>query len=250
MCLFSTLFLYNEDEGDNMCGRFTITVSYDELVEHLNSHYGISDASLFDVPRYNVAPSQEIITVLNDGKSNRVGYLKWGFVPPFAKDENIGFSMINARSETIFDKPSFMDSAIHRRCVILADSFYEWKKDDKMPLRIFLNNQKIFPMAGLWTTYKKSDGTKLHTVTILTTKANPFMASIHDRMPVILTNEREKIWLNPNIKDALTLKSLLIPYDYESMSAYPVSKHVNQAKIDTIDCITPVIIKKEQDLFD
>ena len=243
------IFLYNEHEGDNMCGRFTITVSYDELVEHLSSHYEIEDVSLFDLPRYNVAPSQEIISVLSDGAKYRAGYLKWGFIRPFSKNDNIEFSLINAKSETIFEKKSFMDAARHRRCVVLADSFYEWHKDSKMPMRIYLKHQKLFAMAGLWTTYKKDDGTKIHTVTILTTEANELMKDIHERMPVILTKASEHIWLNPSIKDESILKPLLKPYVAEDMDMYPVSKVVNSVKEDHLSCIEPLDTKKQQDLF-
>jgi putative SOS response-associated peptidase YedK len=236
----------------NMCGRFTVTVSYQELEEHLKEYYDIHELPLFDVPRYNIAPGQNIISVLNDGSKHRVGYLKWGFIPPFSKDESIGFQMINAKAETIFDKVSFKDSAIHKRCVILADSFYEWKKEDKgkTPHRIYLKNQKMFSFAGLWTTYQKSDGTKVHTATILTTEPNELMSSIHFRMPVILNKEDEKVWLNPRIKDKNTLLKVLKAYPSELMSADIVSNYVNQAKNDSIECIQPIHIKEKQELFD
>ncbi|TNF07517.1 MAG: SOS response-associated peptidase [Bacillota bacterium] len=234
-----------------MCGRFTITVSYEELVHHLKDYYEIDDVSLFDVPRYNVAPGQNIISVLNDGKKNRVGMLKWGFVPPYAKDEKIGFSMINAKAETIFEKQAFKDSILTKRCVVLADSFYEWKKEDnrKTPMRILLKDQKVFPIAGLWTTYKKEDGTKLHTVTLLTTSPNDLMKSIHDRMPVILNKANEKIWLNPTIKNETILQSVLKPYPSEFMMAYPVSSLVNNSKNELPDCIIEVSTENKQDLF-
>jgi putative SOS response-associated peptidase YedK len=236
-----------------MCGRFTITVSYEELVHHLKDYYDIEDVSLFDVPRYNVSPGQQIISILNDGKKNRVGLLKWGFVPPFAKDEKIGFSMINAKAESIFEKPAFKDSAMTKRCVVLADSFYEWKKDnnEKIPMRILMKNQKIFSIAGLWTTYKKEDGTKLHTVTLLTTTPNDIMKSIHDRMPVILNERDEKIWLDPNVKNEKIIKDLLKPYPSEMMMSYQVSSIVNNSRNETPDCIIEIEGRNnKQDLFD
>ncbi len=235
-----------------MCGRFTVTVSYQELEEHLKEYYDIHEMPLFDLPRYNIAPGQDIISILNDGSKHRVGYLKWGFVPPFSKDESVGFQMINAKAETIFDKISFKDSAIHKRCVILADSFYEWKKEEqkKIPHRIYLKDQKLFAFAGLWTTYQKDDGSKVHTATILTTEPNAFMSQIHLRMPVILNKEDEKIWLNPRIKDKDTLLSVLKQYPSELMKADRVSSYVNQAKNEGILCIKPIYEKEKQELFD
>ncbi|MDX9692483.1 MAG: SOS response-associated peptidase [Acholeplasmataceae bacterium] len=235
-----------------MCGRFTITVSYEELVHHLKDYYEIDDVSLFDVPRYNVAPGQEVISILNDGSKNRVGLLKWGFIPPYAKDEKIGFSLINAQAETIFSKPTFMDSAMSKRCVVIADSFYEWQKDDteKKPMLIFLRDQKLFSFAGLWTTYKKSDGSKINTVTIITTTPNELMTNIHHRMPVILSKEDEKIWLNPRIKNQDVLQHLLKPYPSAHMDYYRVSSVVNNTRNESIECIKKLDEKKEQDLFD
>jgi len=235
-----------------MCGRFTVTVSYEELQEHLKEYYDIHELPLFNVPRYNIAPGQEIISILNDGTKNRVGYLKWGFIPPFSKDESVGFQMINAKAESIFDKVSFKDSAMHKRCVILADSFYEWKKEEqtKVPHRIYLKDRKMFAFAGLWTTYQKSDGTKIHTATILTTEPNDFMSNIHFRMPVILNKEEEKIWLNPRIKDKDQLLNVLKAYPSHLMTSDIVSTYVNQAKHESIECIKPLQRKEKQELFD
>ena len=233
-----------------MCGRFTITVSYEELTRHLKETYQIESLELnTTLPRYNVAPGQDIISVINDGKKNRVGLLKWGFVPPFAKDEKIGFSMINAKAETLSEKPAFKGSLISKRCVVLADSFYEWKKDDesKVPMRILVKDQHIFPLAGLWTTNVKTDGTKLHTVTLITTQANELMNQIHDRMPVILTKENQAIWLNPSITDIKVLNQVLMPYQSDFMEMYQVSKKVNFSRYDHEDCILKIDEKK--DLF-
>ncbi|MDO9628696.1 MAG: SOS response-associated peptidase [Acholeplasmataceae bacterium] len=226
-----------------MCGRFTITVDLEDLREYLVEHFDISEMkSEFQLPRYNVAPSQDVITIINDGNKNRVGLLKWGFVPYFAKDEKIGNSMINAKSETLIDKPSFKSSFQLKRCVILADSFYEWKREEnsKTPMRIGLSDEKLFPMAGLWSTFVKPDGTKLHTTTIITTKANELMSEIHDRMPVILDDVAVKEWLNPRNQDLLNLSNLLQPFPSEKMYAYPVNSVVNNAKNDSKECILKV----------
>ena len=226
-----------------MCGRFTITVDLEDLRVYLEDHYDIKDLKTeFQLPRFNVAPGQDIITIIHDGEKHRVGTLRWGFIPPFAKDEKIGYQMINAKAETLYEKPSFLPSFKTKRCVILADSFYEWKKDGtiKRPLRIQVKDQKIFPMAGLWTTFTKEDGTKLHTCTIITTEANDFMKDIHDRMPVILDEEERIRWLNTKTTNIYELSQLLKPYPSSKMKAYEVSSRVNSALYDEPDCITPV----------
>lgn len=226
-----------------MCGRFTITVDLEDLRVYLEENYDISELKgEFDLPRFNVAPGQDVITIINDGAKNRVGTLRWGLVPSFAKDEKIGYQMINAKAETLHEKPSFLPSFRAKRCVILADSFYEWKKEDvkKQPMRILLDNQKIFPMAGLWNTFIREDGSKLHTCTIITTEANDLMKPIHERMPVILTEEMRKKWLDPRQTNLYELSKLLRPYDSKFMKAYKVSDIVNKAGYDTPDCIVEI----------
>jgi putative SOS response-associated peptidase YedK len=226
-----------------MCGRFTISISENELRNYLKESFDIEEAkSDFELPRYNVTPGQPVISIINDGKKNRVGLFKWGLVPPFAKGEKIGSNLINAKSETLMDKPSFKPSFQSKRCVILANGFYEWRKEEKgkTPMHILMTDHSIFPMAGLWSTYTKDDGSKLHTTTIITTSANELVSSIHDRMPVILTEESRKIWLNPSIKDFPTLQKVLTPYDANKMKAYRVSALVNTATNDSIECIKEV----------
>jgi putative SOS response-associated peptidase YedK len=223
-----------------MCGRFTITVSIDELREYLKEDYDIDlEERLFDVPRYNVSPGQDVIAIINDGKKNRVGLLRWGFLPPFAKDEKLAYQMINAKSETLSEKPSYQDAFKSKRCIILADGFYEWMKDksNQKPMYIHQKDKSIFPMAGLWSTWTKPDGTKIHTCTIVTTEANDLMASFHDRMPVILEETSKHTWLNPYERNIGTLSTLLKPYDSKKMSLYPVSTLVNSSKNDTVSCI-------------
>ncbi|MBN2300045.1 MAG: SOS response-associated peptidase [Acholeplasmataceae bacterium] len=226
-----------------MCGRFTITVTMDELKEYLKAYYDIEEIeNEFDIPRYNVSPGQEVITIINDGNKNRIGLLKWGFVPPFAKDEKTSYTMINAKAETLHEKISYKGSFEHKRCVILADGFYEWKKekDHKQPIRILMKDHKIFPIAGLYATYQRQDGSKLHTCTLITTEANKMMSSIHERMPVILTEEHRKVWLNPHNTDIKQLSLLLTPYESDHMISYKVSNIVNQTKNDLKMCIEPL----------
>ena len=226
-----------------MCGRFTITVDLEDLREYLVDHYDITELkSEFELPRYNIAPTQDVITIINDGSKNRVGLLKWGLIPPFAKDEKIGASMINAKSETLMERPSFRSSFQTKRCVILADSFYEWKREEnkKTPMRIGLNNNQIFPMAGLWSTFTRSDGSKIHSTTIITTNANELMSEIHHRMPVILDDESVATWLNPRIQDLNMLSKMLKPYESKDMYSYKVSPIVNNARNDLKECILKI----------
>jgi putative SOS response-associated peptidase YedK len=222
-----------------MCGRFSITINQEELKAHLSTNYNVANFSaVFKLPRFNIAPGQEIIAIINDGKNNRVGHLKWGFIPSFAKDEKIGFSMINAKSETIDQKISYRQSFEKRRCLILADSFYEWKRvgKDKTPMRIKKTDGSIFAMAGIWNTYIRPDGVKVHSCAIITTSANKLVGEIHDRMPVILNQVDQKVWLN-QVSDPITLKALLKPYPETEMEAYEVSSIVNNAANDVVECI-------------
>ncbi len=227
-----------------MCGRFTITVTMDELKEYLSEYYDIDEMkSSIVVPRYNVAPGQEVISIINDGSKNRVGLLKWGFVPSFAKDNKLAHTMINARSEMIHEKKAYRPSLEHKRCVILANGFYEWKNtgEEKIPMRILMKNHSLFPIAGLWSSYVKRDGTKEHTCTIITTQANDIVSQIHNRMPVILNEEDRKTWLNPNIKDYNLVTPLLKPFLPERMYAYQVSTKVNSALNEIPECIEPIV---------
>ncbi|MCR3906291.1 MAG: SOS response-associated peptidase [Tenericutes bacterium] len=223
-----------------MCGRFTVSVTLDELKQYLYDDYDIEEVNNdFNLPRFNVAPGQSIISIINDRTKNRVGLLKWGFIPSFAKDEKTSLNIINAKAETLHQKPAFITSFQSKRCVIIADGFYEWKKSDdkKTPMHIQLKDKKLFPMAGLWNTFTKDDGTKIHTCAIITTKANDMMSTIHDRMPVILSEDSRKSWLNPDNKDLNELSRLLNPYDSNQMESYQVSNIVNNASNDVPDCI-------------
>jgi putative SOS response-associated peptidase YedK len=226
-----------------MCGRFTLDIEPEAMTNYLYEHYQIENLNEdIRLPRYNVAPGQQILTVLNDGKKYRAGTLKWGFVPFFSKDEKIGYKMINARAETLAEKASFKQSLVNKRCIILADGFYEWKKENnaKFPMRFRLKERELFSFAGLWSSYTREDGTKLYTCTIITTTPNSLVSPVHDRMPVILTKDAEKIWLNPEQKDPQLLTSLLNPYDVNHMEVYPVSSLVNSTKYDQKECIEAV----------
>lgn len=169
--------------------------------------------------------------------------MRWGLVPFWAKEASIGYKMINAKSETLTEKPSFRKPFKEKRCLVLADGFYEWGKTDKknkVPYRLVLKNRQPFAFAGLWDIWKTPEGDKLLSFTIITTSANELMESIHDRMPVILHEKDEAKWLDPEFKDTEKLSSLLQPYPSELMEAYKVSTIVNSPKNDTLACIEPV----------
>ena len=230
-----------------MCGRFTLAISAKQLSDYVMEKYHIDDYIKDEaLPKFNIAPGSEVISIIQDLKKYRIGTLKWGFIPSFSKDD-ISFQMINAKAETLFEKPSFKKAALSQRCVILADSFYEWNKNDKKeaPRRILTTDQKIFSMAGIWNTYVKEDGSKVHTVAIVTTKANDMMSRIHDRMPVILTKKGEDLWLNPLVKEQKQLEKVLIPYQSDKMKMHKVSKNVNRSTYEFEDAI--IELKDEDD---
>ena len=229
-----------------MCGRLSIAVSKKDLKEYLNDFYRIEVLpEEIDLPRYNVAPGEDLVSLINDGERFRVGLLKWGFVPEFKRDLNK--PIINARSETVDKLFSFKKSFYERRCVILADGFFEWERSSgtKTPYRFVLKNKKIFGFAGLWTVSFNELNQKVYTTTIITTKANSLMKDIHDRMPVILSEDQVKFWLDPNLKDLDALKKILVPFASSSMDFYEVSRVVNNANNKGEDTIRP--IKKSTD---
>lgn len=232
-----------------MCGRFTLTVTWEELM----TRYLIDPESVspFHVPRYNIAPTQMVTAIIHDGSTNRIGQLQWGLVPSWAKDSSGGAKMINARSETLEDKPAYRMPFYRKRCLIPADGFYEWQKsgNGKQPFRIGLKNGEIFSMAGLYDIWITPGGEKLSTCTVITTEPNRLMEPIHNRMPVILKPADEALWLerqpsshtHGNHPSHLqSLKELLRPYPAEEMQAVPVSTTVNSVKNDTQDCIRSI----------
>ncbi|QDX94699.1 SOS response-associated peptidase [Brevibacillus laterosporus] len=221
-----------------MCGRFTLFVKPDDLKER----YSLEEIPFELIPRYNIAPTQHITAIINDKGRNRIGQLKWGLIPSWSKDEKMAYKMINAKAETIREKPSFKKLFIRKRCIIPADGFYEWKKidSDKQPMRIMMKDEGIFSLAGLYDTWTSPEGVRINTCTIITTKPNTLMADIHDRMPVIIKREDESLWLNRDVQDGELLESLLLPFDEEQMKAYPVSKMVGNVRNDLPECIAEI----------
>ncbi len=218
-----------------MCGRFTLVSPYIAIAERFHV---AEPANLRS--RYNIAPGQEILCVLGDGK-NRLEFLRWGLVPFWAKDPAIGNRLINARAETLAEKPSFRQAFARRRCLVVADGFYEWRSAGKrkVPVYVFLKSRTPFGFAGLYETWKAPDGTQIRTCTIITTEANDLLRPIHDRMPVILPERVEGDWLDPAETRLERLQSLLRPFPPDEMDAYEVTPVVNNAAHDTPDCILP-----------
>lgn len=223
-----------------MCGRFTLFAPYYEIIDRFDIESAFAESDY--IPSYNIAPSQQVVAIINDGRKNRLGHLRWGLIPPWAKDEKIGYKMINARAETVAEKPSFRKAFQKQRCIIPADSFYEWQKEDgkKIPMRIKLKTDELFAIAGLWESWKSPDGKTIHTCTAITTEPNNLMKPIHDRMPVILKKENEAAWLDPRNNDIDFLGNMLLPFDEGQMDAYSVSSAVNSPKNNEEALIVPV----------
>ena len=223
-----------------MCGRYSITTPVE----------GLRQLFLFEempnlAPRYNVAPTQEVPVVRREsvGEGGRhLRMLRWGLIPSWAKDRKIAYKTINARAETVAEKPSFRSAFRKRRCLILADGFYEWRKEgeSKQPYRIVLADRGPFAMAGLWESWRDpEDKSLVESCTIIVTEANAYLSRLHHRMPVILAPDDHEAWLDPGA-GASDLQSLLRPFEAAPMAAYPVSRHVNKPANDDAECIEAV----------
>jgi putative SOS response-associated peptidase YedK len=222
-----------------MCGRFTLTIDPAHLQEAFPWAVIPNDLS----PRFNIAPSQPVAVIPNTG-DNILSMYQWGLIPSWAKDPAIGDRMINARAESLAVKPSFRNAYRRRRCLILADGFYEWKQSpglkSKQPVYIRLINNHPFAFAGLWEHWTSPDGSEIRSCTIITTQPNSLLLTIHNRMPVILPTETFSQWITPADLPAIQLNELLAPYPAEEMIAYPVSKMVNSPQFDSPDLIKPI----------
>jgi putative SOS response-associated peptidase YedK len=223
-----------------MCGRFSLITDIDEII----ARFYVDEVSEMNyTPRYNIAPSQSVTAIVHHHGKRRMGQLQWGLVPFWAKDKKIGYKMINARTESLHEKPSYKHLIGKKRCLIIADSFYEWKKledGSKIPVRIHLKDEKPFAFAGLWDRWVSQKGESITTCTILTTTPNKPMTDIHNRMPVILTEEGEQTWLDPEITSYSELSPLFAPHLDEEMGYYQVSTIVNSPQNDVPDCIQPL----------
>jgi len=223
-----------------MCGRFTLASDAVALREAFPEIEFPPHREL--TPRYNIAPSQDIAVVPNTG-SYQVEFFRWGLIPSWAKERKIGYRLINARAETLATKPSFRLAYRRRRCLILADGFYEWQDrpgKKKRPMYVRLASGKPFAFAGLWEVWRTPDDQTLRSCTIITTRPNAHLEPIHNRMPAILSPQSYHRWLDPEERSPEELEDLLEPFDAEEMIIYPVSTVVNNPRIDSPVCIEPV----------
>ena len=221
-----------------MCGRFIIKSDHDQIQLAFN----IDQVEAQVQPSYNIAPTQSIVTVAQHDGQNVLENMRWGLIPVWAKDMSIGSKMINARVESVAEKASFKRPLKSRRCLIVADGFYEWQKEGakKIPMFIHLKSQKPFAFAGLYDVWKSPDGDWITSCAIITTRPNELMETIHNRMPVILPKTAYKSWLDAANQDLDELVALLQPYPADKMLAYPVSPLVNSPRNNSPECIQAI----------
>lgn len=219
-----------------MCGRF----SQSKSAETIAQVFQVNNVPAL-TPRYNIAPTQQIQTILQNAEQSQREFqmLHWGLIPSWAKDPKMGARMINARAETVTEKPSFRAAFKQRRCLILADGFYEWQQQEKnkQPFYFRMNDEHPFAFAGLWEHWKSGDGEVIDSCTILTTEPNDLMRPVHNRMPVIIDPKDYDLWLDTEVKKPELLQPLLRSYSAEEMTAYPVSTKVNKPVNDSAELI-------------
>ncbi len=227
-----------------MCGRYTLH----HTPQQVEMRFDVQQVLAVPQERYNIAPSQPIPVVLEPSGSRMLDAFRWGLIPSWAKDAAIGNKLINARAETLAEKPSFRNALSRRRCLIPGDGFYEWKKeaDKRQPMHIRRQDGELFAFAGLWEEWRQADGTPLRTCTIITVAPNALMADIHDRMPAMLRPDAEAQWLDMSQRNVPDLLGLLQPYEAAWMTAFPVSRRVNTPTSDDPACLEPVIVAPAQ----
>jgi putative SOS response-associated peptidase YedK len=217
-----------------MCGRFTLKTPAAQWLPHFGIQHG-ADLNL----RYNIAPTQSVATVVNRQGQRTLAEMRWGLIPFWAKDKSIASRLINARAETVASKPAFRASFKSRRCLIIADGFYEWLSTDhgKQPVYIRLRNEQPFAFAGLWDHWKNEEDEAIESCTIITTHANSLLEEVHARMPVMLDDRVYDLWLDEELHDKQRLEELLQPYPAREMKYSPVSQTVNSPRNDSPECI-------------
>lgn len=223
-----------------MCGRYALFASIEDILDRFELRERCAPFAY--APRYNIAPTQPVLAITASEQGKRhPALLRWGLIPSWAKDLKIGNRLINARAETISEKPSFRQSFRQRRCLIIASGFYEWRREGtrKVPFFVRLKSREPFGFAGLWDLWHSPQGDEVQSCTIITTEANELMKGIHDRMPVILPKAAESAWLDPDRESGPELMELLAPYPLDEMEAYPVSPRVNSAQAEGPECVEP-----------
>jgi putative SOS response-associated peptidase YedK len=217
-----------------MCGRFTITVTIG-----LPERFGVTRTEVQIEPRYNIAPSQPVPVIILEEDARLITEMVWGLVPHWARDPATTRRPINARCESLAERPSFRDPLRYTRCLVPANGFYEWKKSGKKtdPYYFHRKDNRLMAIAGLYDTWKATDGSRLRTFTIITTEPNSLVSSYHDRMPALLLEEDENRWLEPGWIPDETLRELLKPYPAGLLEAYPVSRRVNDPSSEGEDLV-------------
>jgi len=223
-----------------VCRQFTLTSQdWDTILEV----YGLSDSNYKNFshkPRYNIKTTEDVVTVISAGQSRRIGLMRWGLIPAWETDFKRGSHRVNARAETLMHKASFKSLVAQKRCVVLADSFFDWKhgeNGEKQPMRFCVKERKVFGMAGLYDAWMTPEGNKLFSCTVITVAPNKLVAEIHNRMPAILTQEAEAIWLDTSVKEPAQLLPLLQPYKSADMYGYPVTRDIGKRGVDSPECI-------------
>jgi putative SOS response-associated peptidase YedK len=221
-----------------MCGRYSLASDYD-IIQH---RFSIDAKNLPYKQRYNIAPTQDVLTVTRTGNRNNAQFMKWGLIPSWSKDSKIGSRMINARAESLLKRRSFQKAFQYQRCLVVADGFFEWRRVGKLriPIRIILKNAEPFGFAGLWESWKSPEGERIESCTIITTVPNNTMELIHDRMPVILTKGAEEQWLSSTNVNTAELSELLVPYPSSNMETFTISGLVNNYANDIPEVIARV----------
>ncbi len=224
-----------------MCNRYRLTHSKQYLAERLQAGDEIENR-----PRLNIAPTQPVVTVRRElgKKTRKFTTMRWGLIPSWAKDMSIRTQTLNARSETVTTKPAFREPILTKRCLIPADGFYEWKKTGsvKQPYCFEVGEGELFALAGLWDQWKSPEGQIIESCTILTTTPNSLVEDMHDRMPVIVPPDKYDVWLDPDVNDFEVIRDILKPYDVNLMRRYPVSRKLNNSKIDDAESASRVIL--------
>jgi putative SOS response-associated peptidase YedK len=221
-----------------MCGRFALSAKTDDvekLIPGLKSNIDIK-------PRYNIAPTQNISVIKNDGKKE-ISNLYWGLIPFWSKDPAIGQKMINARSETIFEKPAFKNPVRKKRCLIIASGFYEWEKSgkQKIPHYIRMKSGKPFTFAGIWDSWKNADDVIINSASIITTAADDFLQRLHDRMPVFIPEKFRELWVSDSYIPDSDIRKMLGSYPENELEMYQVTTKMNSPLFESEECIVPVV---------
>lgn len=234
-----------------MCGRYRLSRGKEALA----NHFGVDPDDIDWEPRYNIAPTQQVLVIRPDRKQpiRHASTMRWGLIPHWATDPAIGVQTINARSETIATKPAFRESIQKRRCLVPADGFYEWKRSTrvKQPFCFEVRSGELFAFAGLWDRWRSSEGNLVESCTIVTTTPNRLLADIHSRMPVILSPADYDLWLDPGMTNVAAALDMLKPHDASVMNRFPVSTRVNAVANDDAECSLRISISQPvPSLFD